>query len=152
MAMEQNTPYEWLSEIRFGEWVVVQVLGDLDANRSAELSSYLEPSLTAGANLAIDLRRFGVDPERVPEMLKALATTAGTNQAHLVVVESDPATMTLLVDAGVPDVFESLDAALHVTAPPLRDASSSRQPPLAPASGDATLMTVMDMLKADDRE
>jgi anti-anti-sigma regulatory factor len=145
--MSETDPARRPTEVHVGDWTIVQVAGDLDTPGAAQLRAEVEPLLTAGAKVALDLRRVRVDPDTAPEAVRALAAMAVGVGAELVTVESDEQTREMLRDAGVPTVFESLDAALHVTTPTLREAGApSPEPPLVPASGDAILVETEDSM------
>ncbi len=134
-----------LTEVHVAGWTIVQAVGDLDAAGAAELITHVGPILTPGAKVALDLRQVQLDPASGPEAIRSLVDTATRAGAQLVSVEADAGRRDLLRSAGVPEVYESLDAALHATSPVLRDAGSPPpEPPLIPASGDAVLVAAED--------
>jgi hypothetical protein len=129
-----------LEDVHVAGWTIVQVACDLDSAASRVLESHVDPLLVHGARVAIDLRRAVIDPVRTPAAILTLTVRAGGVGAHVAVVESDARKREQLRAAGVPDVYESLDAAVHVTTPVLRRAAGPRpEPPLIPASGDVWL-------------
>ena len=81
--------------------------------------------------------------------MRGLLATAARVGARLVTVESNEQERERLRAAEVAEVYESLDAALHVTAAALRPAVSAPTP-LVPASGDALLVATEDATGVDE--
>ena len=150
--MEGFRPPGRLSDVHLAGWTIVRVAEDLDAAGIDELAGHVEPELTHGAQVAVDLRAAHLDPATGPEAIRGLAATAERMGARLVVVEADEAEREALRAAGIDEVYESLDAALHVTSPTLIEAESPPPPrPLAPASGDAILVATEDYTGSNGR-
>jgi len=148
--MPQTNPGRGFTEIQAEEWTVILVTEDVDEPGVKALGAAIRPSLVAGARVALDLRRFRLDPASGPAAVQGWIGVAATQSATLVVVASDERTRALLRDSGIHEVYESLDAAAHIRTPP-RPLGGSQPPgpPLLPAAGDTLLVQTEDSLGVD---
>lgn len=147
--MTDTSPPGRLTEVHVAGWTVVQVAGDLDVAGAAQLVTHVAPELVPGAGVAVDLRAARVDPIAGVDAMRGLLATATRVDARLVTVESNEQERQRLRAAGFPEVYESLDAALHVTTAVLRSAVSAPTA-LVPASGDALLVATEDATGVDE--
>ena len=147
--MTDTSPPGRLTEVHVAGWTVVQVAGDLDVAGAAQLVTHVAPELVSGAGVAVDLRAARVDPIAGLDAMRVLLATATRVGARLVTVESNEQERQRLRAAGFAEVYESLDAALHVTTAVLRSAVSAPAA-LVPASGDALLVATEDATGVDE--
>ena len=143
--MTEEVHAAWLTELHVAGWTIVRVRGDLDPDRAGELHDRVAAGLVSGACVAVDLLAARNGPAVGVDVLRELAATASRVGARLVTIVAGEQEREGLRGAGVPEVYESLDVALGVTSPVLREAGAPAPPsPLAPASGDAQLVATED--------
>ena len=130
---------EGTNDVHVAGWTIVRVGGRLDAATApGALAEHVGALLTQDAHVVIDLRHGEGDPLDLSPTIRSLADQAAAAGAELVVVAVDEAARTALRRGGVPAVYESLDAALHVATPVLREAEAAAAPaPVAPGADDA---------------
>ena len=139
-----------VTEIHVDGWTVAQVIGPLDTGGWEQVIAHLDPHLTADTQIAVDVRRAAADPTAAVRACIDLARTASDRGCRLVIVTSSEQALRDLREAGIREVYESLDAALHVTTPVLRQAvTPDHRQPLVPAIGDALLVATEDALPDD---
>jgi len=135
-----------IDEVYVAGCTIVRVRVHLDEAGLVALERHVEPALTAGATVAIDMCGGGPVPVAAAAAVERLTVTASRVGARLVVVDPGQESRRTLRAAGVTDVHESLDAALGVTGPVLREAAAgSSGRPSVPSSGDATLVANQDL-------
>ncbi len=128
------------ADVHLANWTII-VVGASAAQ--VTWPGRVRAALGSDIQVAVDLRDAEIDLATCADLWAAAATT-GT---MLVFVEPDTEKRVALVSAGITEVYESLDVALHVTTPPLREAGVPTRPdPMTPASGDALLVASEDAI------
>jgi hypothetical protein len=128
------------ADAHLANWTII-VVGASAAQ--ATWADRVRAALGPDIQIAVDLRHAEIDVATCADVWASAATT-GTS---LVFVEPDPEKRAALGSAGITEVYESLDVALHVTTPPLREAGVPTRPdPMTPASGDALLVASEDAI------
>jgi ABC-type transporter Mla MlaB component len=132
-------------EIRLSGWTIARVDGALSPEAAAALGQHLLGEIATGARIAVDLRRVDVAAASAAAALIEVQRHAHNVDAVVVVVTADSQLRDALTRAGVVDVHESLDAALHDDAGVLRRAGSLPPPPLTAAGSVALEVSAEDI-------
>jgi anti-anti-sigma regulatory factor len=138
-----------VTDIHVADWTIVHVGQDLDAATAGALREHIAPMLVPGAHVAVDLRRSAVSADAVP-VLRELVDRASALGTAVVVVEPRGEVRESLRAAGLGEVHESLDAAVH-------DLAAAHGGPHHtglggyPAASDASTVAAEDLLGTDRR-
>jgi anti-anti-sigma regulatory factor len=138
-----------VTDIHVADWTIVHVGQDLDAARASALHEHIAPMLVPGAHVAVDLRRSTVSADAVP-VLRDLVDRGSALGTAVVVVEPRGEVRETLRAAGLGEVHESLDAAVHDLA---AAHGGTHRAGLAsyPAASDASTVAAEDLLGTDPR-
>jgi len=138
-----------VTDIHVADWTIVHVGADLDAATARALREHIAPMLVPGGHVAVDLRRSAVAPDAVP-VLRELVDRGAALGTAVVVIEPRGAVRESLRAAGVGDVHESLDAAVHDLAAAHGGTHRAGQASY-PAASDASTVAAEDILGRDPR-
>lgn len=138
--MSEPAPAHRITEVHLEGWTVVRLRGALAGPAVEPVTTRVASLLQDGDAVALDLGHEPVDDTG----LAAVIALAGAG-AQLVVVVSDEDSRERMRGAGATAVHESLDAALEVTAAPLREAGPGSAARLTPAAGDALIVTTRNI-------
>lgn len=137
-------------DVHVAGWTVVRAAGPFDEAGAQRLLQRVQPLLGEGAQLVLDVREVGDDLETLSHAAGGLAATARAAGATLVLVLADGPARDRLRAAGVGEVYESLDAALGVTAPVLREAEARTRPGYPrPTAADPFVVAAEDALPGE---
>ncbi len=139
-------------DVHVAGWTVVRAAGPFDEAGVQQLLRRVQPLLGEGAQVVLDVRDVGDEPEALRSAATGLAATARERGTRLVLVLADGPARDRLRAAGVQEVSESLDAALGVTAPVLREAEARTRPGYPrPTAADPFVVAAEDALPGENR-